>query len=152
MMAQRYPEDYDGIVAGAPAIHWDRFQAAQIWPQIVMRREVGGPIAPAKLNRATAAAVAACDVNDGVADGIVDDPRTCRFDARLAMCPGGTSGAGGGGDTCLTEQEATAINKIWEGPLLAGRRFWHGLTRGAALSGLAGPTPFAIAIAQPKYW
>src|SRR5262249_31633632 len=54
MMAQRYPDDYNGIVAGAPAIHWDRFQAAQIWPQVVMRLETGGPIPTAKLNLATA--------------------------------------------------------------------------------------------------
>src|SRR5262249_32221904 len=50
MMAQRYPDDYDGIVAGAPAIHWDRFQAAQIWPQVVMRRETGGPHPAGKPN------------------------------------------------------------------------------------------------------
>ena len=47
MMAQRFPEDYNGILAGAPAIHWDRFQAAQIWPQVAMLHENGGQICAA---------------------------------------------------------------------------------------------------------
>jgi pimeloyl-ACP methyl ester carboxylesterase len=147
MMAQRYPDDYEGIVAGAPAIHWDRFQAAQIWPQVVMRLETGGPIASAKLNLATAAAVAACDARDGVTDKVIDDPRRCRFDARTLICRDGASG-----DTCLTDKEANAINKIWEGPVVGGTRFWFGPERGTPLSALAGQNPFAIAVAQPRYW
>ncbi|HVH27256.1 MAG TPA: tannase/feruloyl esterase family alpha/beta hydrolase [Vicinamibacterales bacterium] len=148
MMAQRYPEDYNGIVAGAPAIHWDRFQAAQIWPQVVMLRETGGAISPAKLTMATAAAVAACDAADGVTDKVIDDPRTCRFDARTLVC----QSAGGGTETCLTESEAKAINKIWEGPVVDGKRLWWGPRPGADLSGLAGPEPFRISVDQPRYW
>src|SRR5262245_38952617 len=147
MMAQRYPEDYDGIVAGAPAIHWDRFQAALIWPQVVMFRETGGPIAKARLDRATRAAVAACDAQDGVADGVIDDPRTCRFDARALQC-----GANAGDAECLSEKEAIAIDRIWEGPVLGGRRLWVGQTRGTDLGALGGPNPFPIGVAQPRYW
>jgi pimeloyl-ACP methyl ester carboxylesterase len=148
MMAQRYPDDYNGIVAGAPAIHWDRFQAAQLWPQMVMLGENGGPISPAKLTMATAAAVAACDGSDGVIDKVIDDPRTCRFDARTLVCSPSSPGA----ETCLTEPEANAINKIWEGPVVEGKRLWWGPRPGAALGGLAGPEPFRIAVDQPKYW
>ena len=108
MMAQRYPEDYNGIVAGAPAIHWDRFQAAQIWPQMVMRRENGGAISPAKLTMATGAAVAACDAADGVIDKVIDDPRTCRFDARTLMC----QPSGGSTETCLTDQKRTPSTRF----------------------------------------
>ena len=68
-MAQRYPHDYDGILAGAPAIHWDKFQAYQIWPQLAMKFDAGGPIARSKQDAATAAAVASCDPLDGVTDG-----------------------------------------------------------------------------------
>ena len=148
MMAQRYPEDYNGIVAGAPAIHWDRFQAAQIWPQIVMLRENGGAISPAKLNMATGAAVAACDAADGVVDMVLDDPRTCRFDARTLVC----RASAGNPETCLTESEANAVNKIWEGPVVGGKRLWWGPRPGAALGGLAGSEPFRISVDQPRHW
>jgi hypothetical protein len=146
MMAQNFPADYNGIIAGAPAIHWDRFQAAQIWPQLAMLREAGGAIAPSTLALATEAAVAACDAKDGVADRVIDDPRTCDFDARSLLC--GPDAATG----CLTDNEANAINRIWRGPVIGGTRLWYAPQRGAALTGLAGPSPFPIAVAQPRYW
>jgi Tannase and feruloyl esterase len=122
-MAQDYPDDYDGILAGAPAIHWDRFQAGQIWYQVVQLRDNGGPIggghAPtliAKENLATAKAVAACDALDGVEDGVLDDPRACSYraaaDATLT-----TSACMASDPTCLTPTEASAIDKMWKGPV-----------------------------------
>src|SRR5439155_26769439 len=48
--AQNFPQDYDGILAGAPAFNWDRFIPAELWPQIVMNQELGAPIAPGKLS------------------------------------------------------------------------------------------------------
>jgi tannase/feruloyl esterase len=174
MMAQRYPDDYDGILAGAPAIHWDRFQAAQIWPQMVMFRDNNGAIPAAKQDLATNEAIAACDPQDGVRDGVIVDPRRCRFDAKTLLCPPGVND-----NTCLTLTEAVAINKIWQGPVLCppgdaenicsapgvrdeqlsrlhhprkGERLWYGLTPGTPLSGLAGPNPFFIAINQPRFW
>jgi hypothetical protein len=149
MMAQRFPRDYDGILAGAPAIHWDRFQAAQIWPQMVMFRDTGANIAPAKLDMATAAAVSACDAEDGIADGVIDDPRGCDFDARELVCAPGDDPAG-----CLTAAEAGAVDKIWEGPTTRHRqrRLWFGLEPGTSLLGLAGPSPFFIAVNQPRFW
>src|SRR5262249_35572462 len=127
MMAQRFPEDYNGIVAGAPAIHWDRFQAALIWAQVAMLRENGGPVPVAKLNRATEEAVAACDTKDGVTDRVIDDPRECAFDARILICPADQIPA------CLTREEASAINRIWQGPVIDGKRLWFPTERGAAL-------------------
>jgi pimeloyl-ACP methyl ester carboxylesterase len=147
MMAQRYPDDYDGIVAAAPAIHWDRFQAAMIWPQVAMRLDNGVVVPRAKLTLATSAAVAACDAKDGVVDKVIDDPRTCRFDARTLRCEAGDSG-----DTCLTDAEAGAINRIWEGPIVGGKRLWWGPRPGADLTALAGQNPFPIAVDQPRYW
>ncbi len=81
-MAQDYPGDYDGILAGAPAIHWDRFQAAQTWYSLVQQLDNGGPIGgggnlAAKESLATSKAVAACDALDGVVDGVLTDPRVC---------------------------------------------------------------------------
>jgi hypothetical protein len=80
-MAQDFPGDYDGILAGTPAIHWDRLAAYQIWPQVVMKDLAGGPISIAKQKLATAAAIAACDAIDGVTDGVITDPRKCHYSA-----------------------------------------------------------------------
>ncbi len=142
-MVQQFPEDYDGVLAGAPAIHMERFQAAQIWPQVVMRQLTGGPIAPEKLQLANKAAVAACDSQDGVSDGVLTDPRACKFSAKTLACKPGADPA-----SCLTDAEATAIDRIWEGP----KGHWYGITRGSALDMLAGPQPFPLSVAQPRYW
>jgi Tannase and feruloyl esterase len=179
-MAQDYPFDYDGILAGAPAIHWDRFQAGQIWYQVVQYMDNGGPIGggvaatlAAKENLATSKAVAACDAIDGVVDGVLTDPRLCTYSA--AADPTITRSSCTASDaTCLTPTEASAIDKMWQGPVsCAGgtsgacavpdvatrdlsddgnKRLWYGEMRGTALNGLGGTTPFPIAVAQPQYW
>src|SRR5207247_2499807 len=86
--AQTFPKDYDGILAGAPAFNWDRFIPAELWPQIVMFQDLGGPISTAKLTAVTNAAIAACDALDGIVDGIVQDPRRCLYDATAFVCTG----------------------------------------------------------------
>ncbi len=178
-MAQDYPDDYDGILAGAPAIHWDRFQAAQLWHQVVQRVDNGGPIGggdpevlAAKTRLATDSAVAACDALDGVADGVLTDPRRCGYsaadDGSITRPSCGTEDA-----SCLTPAEASAIDKMWQGPVACAdgsgscpvpdvaardldadgdKRLWYGNPRGADLSSLGGVAPFAIATEQPKYW
>jgi hypothetical protein len=139
-MAQRYPDDYDGILAGAPAINWDRFQVAQLWGQTVQKEDTGGPIAACKFDLANAGAYKACDASDGVTDGVLRDPRTCTFDPQVLQCTGGQSGCG-----CLTPGEASAIRKIWDGPRDAkGALLWYGIERTTAFSGLSGPQPFPI--------
>ena len=147
--AQHHPQDYDGILAGAPAMNWDRFIPAELWPEIVMHQEVGAPIATAKLVNATSAAVAACVGKDGglSSDAFLSDPRKCTYD------PAAHAAALG-----LTSAEASSLGKIWDGPRNAdGQRLWFGPTRGTALSGvpfggLAGPSPFPIAVAHFVYW
>jgi hypothetical protein len=145
LLAQELPRELDGILANAPAIFWTRFQTAQMWGQIVMKELVGGPIDPAKLSQTTASAVAACDAADGVIDGLLDDPRTCHFSAAANICGAATAPA----TNCLTPQEAQAIDLIWDGPRNRhGERIWFGLDRGTNLSGLNGPTPFALGVTQ----
>jgi hypothetical protein len=165
--AQNFPDAYDGILAGAPAFNWDRFIPAELWPQIVMNQELGAPISPAKLTVVTNAAIAACDALDGVTDGIVEDPRKCRYDATSFVCSGGPADPA----DCLTAAEAVAVNKIWDGPVeppsRSGKhrdsgRAWYGLERGAFLGFLAGSgppfappgqfAPFPIAVDHYKYW
>ena len=152
MMAQRYPADYDAILAGAPAIHWDRFQAYQIWPQVVMKAEAGGPLSTAKRELATNRAVAACDAADGVTDGVLRDPRLCTYDPTqdTQITRAGCASTDG---TCLAPGEATALQKIWGGARnAAGQLLWPGVERGANLAALAGADPFPIPIEQARYW
>ncbi len=148
VLAQELGTELDGILADAPAINWTRFQTAQMWGQIVMKDLVGGPIAPAKLAQATKSAVAACDANDGVVDGIIDDPRSCTFSAKANVCGSSTAPAA----ACLTPREAQAIDKIWDGPRNpSGAKIWFGLDRGTNLGvgfGLDGARPFPLGVTQ----
>ncbi len=172
-IAQDFPYDYDGILAGAPAVHWDRFQAGQIWYQTVMYQDNGGPVSTAKQQLATTRAVAACDALDGVVDGVLTDPRQCQYSAAADATITRASCAATD-NTCLRPTEASAIDKMWQGPVscaggssgactvpdvatrdLSGggnKRLWYGDTPGTNLGGLAGANPFAIAVAQPRYW
>ncbi len=146
MLAQRYPEGYDGILVGAPAINWDRFIPALLWPQIVMNEELGGPIEVCKLAEATHAAVDACDALDGVSDGVLDDPRECDFD--LVSLVGVNMPCG-----VFTEIDAAVIQSIWDGPrTLDGEFLWYGLAPGAPLDAVAGSSPFPIGLVHHQTW
>lgn len=145
LLAQELGQELDGILADAPAIYWTRFQTAQMWGQIAMRQLLGGPIAPAKLAQTRASAVAACDAADGVVDGIIDDPRSCRFDARTNICGSPKAPS----TNCLTPTEAQAIDLIWDGPRNERHeRIWFGLDRGTAFRVLDNARPFALGITQ----
>lgn len=132
MEAQRYPADYDGIVAGAPAINWTKLHPEQLWGSLVMK-EAKNFLPMCKFSAATAAAVAACDGLDGVKDGVIDDPAKCSYDPKALV--GSTTGDCGP----ITEADADVIRKIWEGPRRAdGSVLWYGLPRGADFGGLSG--------------
>lgn len=142
MQVQRSPDAYDGVLAGAPAINWDRFIPGSLWPQVVMKEEVGRPLDACKLELAASAAVTACDDLDGVKDGLIRDPRQCRFDPKALQC----SADAKPGCACLTDAEARAIRRIWDGAhTTAGERLWFGPEPGAPLSAIAGPEAFLIA-------
>ena len=145
LLAQELGNELDGILANAPAIYWTRFQTAQMWGEMVMKKVTGGPIAPEKLAQAQASAVADCDKKDGVADGLIDDPRTCHFSAKAIVC--GASGAPA--TNCLTEKEAEAVDLIWDGPRNEkGERIWFPLDRGTSFAGLDGPATFGLGLIQ----
>jgi hypothetical protein len=132
MEAQRYPEDYNGIFSGCPAINWQRFVPADgLWAQVVMN-DAHNFVSGAKLNAATTAAIAACDEKDGVKDGVIDDPFHCDWDPKALV---GTKI----GDETFTEADANVLRKIWEGPRSKDGKFlWYGMERGADLNALAG--------------
>jgi feruloyl esterase len=150
MEAQRYPTDYDGIAAGAPAINWTKFHPAQFWGQLRMRL-AGNVVAPCKLAVATQAAVADCDPRDGVTDGIIGDWQGCRFDARTLIGTVTECGA-------ITATDADLINAIWTGPRgVDGEFLWYGLERGASLQALNNSVngvglPFFVGLEWFRYW
>jgi hypothetical protein len=150
LLAQELGNELDGVLANAPAIYWTRFQTAQMWGQIVMKDLTGGVIPTAKQNFATSKATAACDGNDGVVDGILDDPRTCTYSAAndpsaICLADGGTSAD----PNCLTPVQAQAMDKIWDGPRNSrGNKIWFHSEPGSGTTVWNGNNPFALAVTQ----
>ena len=107
MEAQRYPEDFEGIVAGAPANDWSHLFTGFIWNERAMAEN---PIPAEKLPAIQNAVLAACDAQDGVKDGLIEDPRACRFDPRSMVCKANDTAS------CLTEGQASTLQKIYDGP------------------------------------
>jgi feruloyl esterase len=130
--AQRYPADYDGILAGAPAINWTTLHIEQMWGHVVMT-EANHVVPACMYAAATSAAIAACDGIDGVKDGVIEDPARCAYDPKALV--GTTAGPCG----TFTDADADVIRKIWDGPhRLDGTRIWYGLPRGADFMGVSG--------------
>jgi Tannase and feruloyl esterase len=112
MEAQRYPGDYDGIVAGAPANAWTGLMAASMWQQAALQDPAKG-IPAGKLPAIEAAALAACDTLDGVKDGVIDNPPACHFDPSVLLCKGNDT------DACLTAPQVAMLKAIYAGPKTA---------------------------------
>jgi Tannase and feruloyl esterase len=111
MEAQRYPDDYDGILAGAPANNWTPLLATAAYDTQALTVDPASFIPPAKIATISAAVNAACDRLDGVHDGILNDPRQCHFDPATIQCKAEDS------DKCLTAAQVTALKKLYEGTL-----------------------------------
>ncbi|KUN18381.1 tannase [Streptomyces antibioticus] len=149
MEAQRYPGDYDGILADAPAVNWDEFEVATLWPQIVMNNEKTHPSA-CEFKAFTDAAVTACDKLDGIKDGLVNDPSRCDFDPRRLI---GTKVVCEGKELTITAADAAVVRKIWDGPRTpSGKKLWYGVPVGADISALAGADAFPVPAAWVKLW
>ena len=108
--AERYPEDFDGIIAGAPANHWTHHLTGFVWNEIALDAKPESKITPEQLPAIQKAALAACDALDGVKDGLIEDPRKCRFDPSVLLCHGAP------GSDCLTQPQVEAVEKIYAGP------------------------------------
>ncbi len=136
MEAQRYPNDYDGIVAGAPANAFTQILTGFAWNMRMMLSDPASYIPAKKLKAIEAAALAACDVRDGVTDGVLDDPTKCGFDPAVLLCKGAET------DECLTEKQIAALKKIYAGPRNAkGQQIIPGFTPGSE-TGPGGWTPW----------
>ena len=125
--AQRYPADYDGIVAGAPGNNRIHLIYGFLWSWLATHDASGNATLPAaKLPALAQAAVAACDKNDGVVDGVIADPRTCRFDPAALACTGAET------DSCLTAPQLAAARKVYSGARARdGRQLYPGWAPGS---------------------
>jgi feruloyl esterase len=128
MEAQRFPEDYDGIVAGDPAANWTRFQTGgHLWITLALNKDSESYIPASKLPLVESAVNAACDGIDGIKDGVLDDPRRCTFDPEALVCRTGQDAA-----SCLTPKQVKAVKDIWTGPRTSsGKAIYPAYMRGA---------------------
>lgn len=135
--AQRFPADYDGIVAGAPANYVTHLQGAQVWTAAMTHKDEAGYIPPEKYKIIHKAVLDQCDVLDGVKDGVLEDPRRCKFDPKVLECKGGDE------SNCLTSAQVELARKIYHGP---GN--FPGLEPGSEMgwSTLSGPKPMDLAV------
>lgn len=113
MEASRYPEDYDGIIAGAPAADWTGLMSSFAWDYQQVFRTPGASGITKKLDLVANAVLAKCDMLDGVADGVLENPRSCNFDPTELQCSAGDNAS------CLTSAEVVALKNIYRGPHLA---------------------------------
>ena len=127
--AQRYPDDFDGIVAGAPVLDWVGTTAGFIRnEQAVFPNpdDLTSPVITADNRKLLADGLGkACDYLDGVKDGLISDPRRCKFDpTTLPLC---TSDAAA---DCLTEPQLAAIQAVYRGPVAGGQQIHPGFPFG----------------------
>jgi feruloyl esterase len=140
--AQRFPDDFDGIIAGAPA-NFSSHQAAQMMSvALAVHQDEASYIPPAKYALIHGAVIDACDAHDRVKDGVIEDPSTCTFDPKVLECKGDDA------PTCLTAPQVAAAEKIYA-PVVnprTKRPIFPGLAPGSELAWgtVAGPQPLAF--------
>ena len=129
--AQRFPTDFDGIVAGAPPWMQTGHQPyASYWPTLANMKD-GKPILDvSKLPLIHQAVLDACDARDGLKDGVIQNPAACQWQPAAIICR-----AGADASQCLTPDEAEVVRKIYQGPVTsAGARLYRGQARGSEMT------------------
>jgi feruloyl esterase len=138
--AQRYPQDFNGIVGGAPAI----FTTKQVFGQIWFYQAIAsgpGALPKEKLPVIHDAVLHACDALDGAKDGVLENPLACRFDPAVLACTAGASEA-----SCLTPAQVESVRKVYAGASnpRTGERIFPGLERGSELGWSPVPVSYAV--------
>ncbi len=108
--AQRFPADFDGIVAGAPANNFTRLMAGDFDATLAVLKEPASSLPPSALSVLYRGMLAACDAGDGVTDGVLEDPRQCRFDPGTLQCSANQKP-----DSCLSAAQVEAARRVYRG-------------------------------------
>jgi len=129
MLAQRFPEDFDGIIAGAPVLNFTGTMVSYACSVQALR---ANPIPYAKIKLLADSIYGRCDERDGLRDGLIEDPRRCEFAASrdLPRCPAGTDTA-----ECFTAGEIRTLERIYSDVVSQGRRIFPGWPVGSEISG-----------------
>jgi feruloyl esterase len=138
--AQMFPEDFDGIIAGAPGNR----TAMALWIAHALLKDPASHIPPAKYPLIHRAVLDACDARDGLKDGLIDDPRRCKFEPAVLLCKDADS------PDCLTAPQVEAARKVYG----AGQDRFGTLAPGSELGWAVmggGPEPYAAIVDQLKY-
>jgi feruloyl esterase len=135
---QQYPEDYNGLISSCPSNFWTRLEVAQVWRSRAVLDDPASFVPATKLPLIDKAMLSACDALDGVADGLLQDPRRCKFDPATLLCQGADT------ESCLTAAQGEAVKKIYAGPRNArtGELIFPGFLPGTELGWrpfIAGP-------------
>ena len=151
MEAQRFPNDYDGIVAGAPANYWTRMPAGNLAAAAATLKDDATRLPAAKLAALNKGALAACDARDGVTDGLIENPQQCPFDPGSLQCSAAEA------DSCLTPAQVGAARKIYASAVnpRTKEEIFPGMPPGSELTWTAvagGPQPFALALEFYRYF
>ena len=148
--AQRFPADYDGVVAGAPVLNWTHRASGALWAGLAALKEPASNIPAEKYPLIHKAAIEACDAQDGVKDGLIGDPARCHFDPKVLECKDAD------GPACLTSAQVEAARKIYTPAANSrtGEQISARYEPGSELGwrGIAGgPDPFGPAVDHFKY-
>jgi len=126
--AQRFPADFDGIVAGAPGNDWTGRAAQAVKVAQVLQKDEGARLNPAKMQTLHAAVLAACDSLDGLKDGLIENPSRCKFDPAVLQCKGADEAS------CLTPAQVGTAKLMYAAQVSArSKRETAGVLPGSEL-------------------
>jgi len=149
MEAQRFPADFDGIVAGSPGLNWTGRAMLSMWIAQAAHKNEASYIPPSKYPLVHQAVLRACDARDGIKDGVLEDPTVCNFDPAEIKC------ADADGPKCLTRSQTETAQAIYSPPKdsRTNRIIFPALERGSELgwATMAGPQPFGTGLDLFKY-
>jgi feruloyl esterase len=149
--AKRYPEDYDGIVAGAPLNPITRFNAGQIWAAWLADKHPDEIIPVSKFSMIHEAALKACASPTALKQGFIDDPENCRFDPGVLLCKGEDA------PDCLTAPQLNMMRRLYAGPVNPRTKesIFPGIPVGGEVAEFptnGGTRPAGVAVDLYKYW
>ena len=150
--AQRYPDDFDGIIAGDAAAHGLNLAFGQLWFYQAMSKNPASLIPREKSALMHSAVLAACDAGDGAKDGVLENPMACRFDPKVLACKDPSTALGTSDtSTCLTPEQVEAAQKIYGGAknTRTGTQVFPGLEVGSEANW--SPVPVGYAVDLFKY-